>query len=97
VARKKQQESTDPDGPPSYEDEITSTVSLHSVTGRSLTEIIASAKIRAAKALETQPVNIYIISNSALTPAATARFEPGEPILWSASLICGIVPLDLRM
>jgi hypothetical protein len=96
VARKKQQ-NVDPDGPPSYEDEINGVVVLHGVTGQNLTEIIASAKISAAKALETQPFNIYILSNSALTPAATARFAPGDPILWSASVTCGIVPPDLRM
>ena len=95
MARKKQ-ESTDPDGPPSYEDNITNKVSLR-VEGRNLTEILDRAKIEAGKALETQPVNIYIVSNSDLTEAATARFEPDGPILWSAYVTCGIVPLNLRM
>lgn len=95
MARKKQ-ENTDPDGPPSYEDNITSSVSLR-MQGRNLTEILDKAKQEAAKALETQPVNIYIVSNSGLTEAATARFEPDGPILWSAYVTCGIVPPNLRM
>lgn len=94
--RKKKQDQ-DPDGPPSYEDEITYRVTLPHVIGKGLTEIIAKARVEAALALGTRPENIYIISNSPPAIVATARFGDDTPILWRSAVTCGVVPPELQL
>lgn len=96
MGKSKQQEEN-PDGPPSFEDEINEGVHL-SVVGRDLKEILESARIQAAEALNTRPENIYIKSNTDLSVASRERFgDNPRPIMWRSSVHCGLVPEHLRL
>lgn len=95
---RKKEESADLDGPPSYEDDINESVVLYSVGGRDLAEVIAHAKELAAKAFATRPENIYVKHNSDLVAAAKQRFgDDPAPIMWKATVSCGLVPEHLRL
>jgi hypothetical protein len=93
TSRKPKEEN--PDGPPSYEDEITSEVSV-TVTGVDLADVIANAKIETAKALGTRPENMYVVSNLPLRLAARERFGD-QPVLWQSLVVCGLMPEHLRL
>jgi len=96
MGRGKAEQQADPDGPPSYEDDINESVYLVSVMGVDLQDIIRQAKERAAKALVTRPENIYIKHNTPLTLAARGRFND-QPILWKSTVDCRLVPEHLRI